>query len=322
MRRKVVVLAVAFMCVFSGVLARAQNTIEERKYRSPDGSYELTVTPTHSLGVGVGHNTLRHGGEVVYERDLPQTLWDARVLNSGRVFGYAFEQTSAGGYREAAPSEGKQKMQRIFTYLIDSEGKVSATAETPRGTPGYGGTPVAAALPVPRAIAIDEAQGRAMIWLVVSQVGEVEQVVYSLKDLTQIRTTRVKLAAHEPGSVFLLGARVIPDTPLILCEWQSDRDHSRNEVISVHDSEGRLVAEREVRNCFEDESTSYKAIKERSVEGLGVIQLIPRGYRTGKEPNRREVTFEVKDGVWGAKEDLKVDAPSEQPATEKPVEKR
>lgn len=299
MWRKVRLVALTIMIAFSSVVARGQLVPElaKRRYRSPDGAYELTVDPSNRWGMGKGHNTLRHAGEIAYERDMPKTLWDARVTSSGRVFGYAFENGTTGGVRELTP-DGKEIMQALFIYLIDASGETRAAVEMPRTNRGHGAFPEIPGMPYPSAITLDDANNRAMLWCMVTSDHQVDQTVYSLTDLTKIRTTRIKPKDRPPFGSMLMSARMIPDSPLVACEWMGAGPHCTYDEISVHDGEGNLICEREVSFAFEDERATERLIRERRSDELGVIELIPRGVRILKGVSQGAMKFAEVDGKW------------------------
>ena len=65
-------------------------TLNPKGYKSPSGEYELRVDPSTMYGQGEGGYRMTRKGQEVWAKKLPFTLWDAEVLDDGTVAGYAY----------------------------------------------------------------------------------------------------------------------------------------------------------------------------------------------------------------------------------------
>lgn len=66
--------------------------VQPATYVSPGGAYRLHARSLARNWRAGGHCRLEHDGRVVWESDLPLALWDAEVLEDGRVVGLAYNE--------------------------------------------------------------------------------------------------------------------------------------------------------------------------------------------------------------------------------------
>ncbi len=81
--------------------------LDPRDYASPSGECVLHVEPSSRDGAGPGQYRLRRGEDEVWAAELPFTLFDARVTDSGSTVGYAYDggvDVARGSFREIALS--------------------------------------------------------------------------------------------------------------------------------------------------------------------------------------------------------------------------
>ncbi len=77
-------------CASGVALPRAPDPLGIKTYQSPSGRYSIVVTPSTELGQGRGRYVFSNEGEVVWEKELPFTLWDAALTDAGETIGYAY----------------------------------------------------------------------------------------------------------------------------------------------------------------------------------------------------------------------------------------
>ncbi len=64
--------------------------LQPGEFASPSDEFVLFVDPSHRDGAGPASYRMRRGDEVLWERELPITLWTPSVTNDGRVAGFAY----------------------------------------------------------------------------------------------------------------------------------------------------------------------------------------------------------------------------------------
>lgn len=59
-------------------------------YRSPSDNYALTVDPSRLHGGGPGSYRVELNNQLVWEKQLDFTFWEAAIADDGSVVGYAY----------------------------------------------------------------------------------------------------------------------------------------------------------------------------------------------------------------------------------------
>jgi hypothetical protein len=65
-------------------------SIEPRTISSPSGEWTAHLDPSSRYGGGPSHVVVSHGAQPAWSADLPITLWDAVLTDTGQLAGYAF----------------------------------------------------------------------------------------------------------------------------------------------------------------------------------------------------------------------------------------
>ena len=194
-------------------------------YRSPSGKFALTVTPSDPSGGGPANCRCVSGDKTIWSAELPFTLYEAGITDSGIAAGYGYTH-GPDGYIELAARRGPGD---FLVAIIDATGKVRFKAAIKRphskSQPMHSlDDPVGHGLLVDgdhdrlvvRVEQYDENDGRESWW------------VYKLSTGARLPTLHPIETDSKPGqprfvSESVLAARLVRGTPLTLVHcWRFD----------------------------------------------------------------------------------------------------
>jgi hypothetical protein len=183
--------------------------LHPKAYSSPDGSHRLDVDPTDRLGRGPGKHRLSRGSAEVWSKELPFTLWNAVVADSGHCAGYAY---TAG--EDDPRAEGD-----FVVTVLSPQGETLLVERTKRSESRFlhsSSNPIALGMHLQPeldllVVRIDDED--------VNQASE-EWCVYRLSTGERLSRVRPKESFEEPEALnWCLDARAVPGTPLTLAQW-------------------------------------------------------------------------------------------------------
>lgn len=96
------------------------NVLQPKEYVSASGEFRLLVNPSHLNGAYAGDYQLTSNGMILWSKQLPFTLWDAKVSDEGTVIGYAYTQGVDGIFdRRGDPRPG-----HTVVAVLDMDGSL------------------------------------------------------------------------------------------------------------------------------------------------------------------------------------------------------
>lgn len=219
--------ACLFYCLFTMAFASSfasegpAPVLNPMTYVSASGVYSLSVDPTDLYGRGPADYRFTKDGKTVWANRLPYTLWNATVIDSGQVAGYAYTHGWRGfseGDLDTGPGE-------FIVAMFSAEGKTLNEEKHTREWSNSPDTP-----PTLRAVGtIYDASGKRFVIRVVDP--DVNRHIEQWWIFDQESGKRIDI--FEPGrsmpdekddeSRFILSAQAVPDTPLVLTHrWKYD----------------------------------------------------------------------------------------------------
>ena len=192
-------------------------TLNPKTYVSASGDYSLWVNPTDLHGCGPADYRLTKNGKTVWEIRLPYTFWEAAVADSGQVAGYAYTH----GWRGFAEGGWKAGPGDFVVAVLSAEGKPLNEEKHKREWSRFLDTPPD---PLASGTIFDETNKRFVVRVTDPDVNRrIEQ--WWMFDLASGK----RVGTLEPGrampdkkgdeTLFILGAKAVPGTPLVLTHW-------------------------------------------------------------------------------------------------------
>lgn len=241
--------------------------VDPTDHRSPNGAYVLRVDPSERSGAGPAHYRLRHLGAEVWAAELPYTLRELALTDTGACIGYGA--TNGAGFGG-----------EFVVAILDSAGAVRFEERTERRS-----IPVACNPPtIPDAVGLmlDPSQTRCTI-----RISE-QHVQYGAEcwwryDLLRAR----RLADLKPSDAMdrrrgvrlrLHDARPLPGTDLHLLHWSwweyTDRKRD-GAVFTLMCPEGRMVWQHELQlECTSIESQEAQDALAKRLREPGLIRSV------------------------------------------------
>ena len=220
-------------CLLSGVAAGSMGelpVLHPETYRSPSGAWELLVDPTHREGSGKGNGRMTRKGNPAWQADLPFTLYDAEVTDTGITAGYAYSHGMAGF--------GKGGPGTLNAVILDAKGDILLNDPIARDDPQFpGGMPG----PLANGILLHPQEDRFILRLA-SNFQESWRI-YQLSTGKKLDTIELRLASRAPEAArFLLDLRPIAGTPLLMLHWWCyDEEEKVGALYSIVDLKGQPV---------------------------------------------------------------------------------
>ena len=244
---------------------------------SPSGEYVLHVDPGHRYGVGPGAHRLTRGEEVVWERELEVTLWDAEVTDDGVVGGYAYS-TGQRGFRAYGS---------VHLRVLDEEGSVLRDHVIPREDgPGFHSLPQ----PFVWKVLVSEHLDRVAFVLSSAEAEDLVAPCFDLATGAPLEPLHLRAPAREGWRAFYEDARAIAGTPLTITWWsvhERKSDASRS-VFLLLDEVGEPVWTLDV---LDDEDAETWPASSRGAGALGPVGQ--RSFTLRSLADRQEVRYEV-----------------------------
>jgi hypothetical protein len=273
--RPIVVILVAVLAAArpAGVRAdmRSPSVLNPKTYRSPAGAHALTVDPTDMTGKDKATYRLSRGEHVVWEKELPFTLWDAAVTDDGLAGGYAY----SDGY-DALVGD-------LRIVLLDPRGNVRVDHAVPRAFTGALHAPAA---PVGAGLFLDPPNERMVVRLYDPAGGREHWWTYRLSDGAAAGRLRPRAVIGENSSASVIAARPVTGTPLTLVNWfvsdYAAADRRSGAQFALLDRRGRTVWHLDLPGDYGDADTARRLWRESA--GAGSI------LRTD-QPGRFDVWF-------------------------------
>jgi sugar lactone lactonase YvrE len=239
---KISALLFASVLILSGMTAAMEGPppiLNPTVHVSPSSVYSLEVNPSDLHGRGSADYRFTKNGETVWARQLPFTLWEVEVANSGYVAGYAYCEGWRGFFRKGYRSgEGT-----FIVVILSPQGKVVAKDSYRREGSRFRDTPPN---PLAKGIIIDESSNRTVVRIADPDINHgVEQWwIYDLHRGKRIKTLepRSRMGFGEQR-LSILKAKAVPSTPLILVHWWKYDESRLGGVFTLVDGEGKPVWE-------------------------------------------------------------------------------
>lgn len=212
--------------------------LDAKTYRSPHGTCELFVDPSHLNGQGAADYIVRKHGKELWAGRREFSLWDAAITDEGVVAGYAYSYGQRGwpprDNRPIDPNPGTTS-----TLIIDPAGKLLLNEIVKRDNKEFG-FPDHTAL----GLFVDAVSDRFGVryrspnW---NDYGETWEI-YSLKNARKEKSLTIKrpngLQSNYPS---IAGACAVPGSSLTLVRWHADSPKTKESLYLLIDAEGREV---------------------------------------------------------------------------------
>ncbi|MGV3722129.1 MAG: hypothetical protein ACO1SX_14560 [Actinomycetota bacterium] len=215
--------------------------VHRTEYESPSGRFRLEVDPTHPYGAGPGRYRLKENGAEIWAGERPFTLSEAAVANDGTVAGF--------GYTKGLSEFSKG---HLVVALIDPKGKVRLDERTPQTPSRYLHMP---ANPVGNGVILDPAGDRVVIRIGDPDVnrGSESWRIYRLSTARKWKELAPReLMPNHKAVRYVLDARPVPGTPLILVHWwRYESFKTRGAAFTLIDPDGRTVWRLELPEDYE-----------------------------------------------------------------------
>lgn len=215
-------LFVGWLCLAWASCANADfyglaDDLQPKDYRSAEGSVVLHVVPSERDGAGAATYTLRRGDDVVWSGQRELTLWDADVAESGVAVGYAYDEGFHGGGE-------------FIVVRIDADGTFERLASVERQDSG-----ALHAMPEPqgRGVWIDEARDRFVVRV---DEAEAAESWWAYELATSRALDRVTPRNATETYTWIVDARPVPGTALVLVQWYIGGDRERMRLTLVDDA--------------------------------------------------------------------------------------
>ncbi len=185
--------------------------LQPADYSSPDATWTLHVDPSRRDGGGRGAYRMTRAGEVVWEKELAVTLWEAQVTDDGRVAGYAYSE----GWRDYG-SDGA-----LHLVILNAEGELLLDEVRKREDSHFMHSPPQ---PMVRTLVAQGELDRMSVELSVNDPeNEPTWFGYRLSDGAEAEVWKPgpppEKGHGKPLHLNLLKARAIPGTQLTLVQW-------------------------------------------------------------------------------------------------------
>jgi hypothetical protein len=290
--------------------------LNPKTYRSPAGTYALTVEPSDMSGKGEASYRLTGGDQVVWARELPFTLWHAAVTDDGLAGGYAYSE----GYDSLAAGDFR-------IVLLDQQGNVRMDQADRRALVTMHGP----ALPYGLGLFLDPANDRMVVRVNAPADDDRETwQTYRLSDGADTGRFRPQPPVpKEYTGAFVVDARPVAGTPLTLVHWHVTEYKSppaRNRSgarFALIDSRGRSAWHVDLPHCHGADVAAAEPLAEPSDCGAILRADQPGRFDIRCIADRARVTFAVgagPEGGWSVREIGRApDSPPEVPMVEVPV---
>ena len=249
--------AVASLIACLAMVAKASDhmppPLQVHTYLSPSAKWAVKIDPSERYGCGPATYSATQDGKTQWSKELPFTLCDAQVTDSGLIVGYAYSH----GYEGFDKNNRATEPGTLSIAIIDSNGDVRLNDVIKRHhTNVLHGSPE----PVAKGILVHPNDDRLTVRISTEQ-GEAWQV-YQLSTGAKVKRFDMHPQGPPKTSARVLSAKALPDYPLTVVHWwcyDSSKgtagamfnlcDHDGRNVWSLvlpddyRDTKGRLQAE-------------------------------------------------------------------------------
>lgn len=308
--------------------------LNPQRYTSPSGHYALTVDPTDRFGRGGADCRLEHDGATVWSAHLPFTLREAAVGEDGTTVGYSYSSGLQGG----RGMDGDKGLGSLRLLILDPhDGHLRLQDKIERGWSMMMHAPP---VPVVNGVLLDEAGGRFVARLSGGKAGETWRV-YRLADgrtLGRITLAQVLLPPRAKPESYVAAARVVPGTPLVLCQSKSYRsddpdghflllDLDNRAIVWSTDDPTRQPAEPtrvEVANAADAPVDPLSRRRDEAILGTGPANANGSRFALWSAAKHERVTYHVsrvgngKEATWQVAEEGRTPLEAPPPDPEEP----
>jgi hypothetical protein len=257
---------VAFMLVCPSMwprLAGPRPFVNPSTYSSPSGEFSLFVDPTDRLGRGPAEYRFIKRGAVSWAKQLPFTLHNAVVADSGHVIGYAYTNGLEG-----RPAAGDGAGYGEFVAVILTEKGESILNETHQrdGSRFEDGVPNPAA----EGIIID-GQGKRAIFRIPDpdlNRGIEKWWIYDPDNGKHLETIAPEKPIGSYNRIFSIKA--VPGTPFVLTQWSNYAAAMPGAIFTLVDPIGKSIWDVNVYYSYSSQGNSTNEIM-RIIAGNGAI---------------------------------------------------
>ncbi|HEY8747496.1 MAG TPA: hypothetical protein VIM11_05965, partial [Tepidisphaeraceae bacterium] len=196
--------------------------LNPKVYLSPSGEFALTVDPSTMHGQGEASYRRRQKGREIWSGKRPFTLWEAAVTDQGVVAGYGYEYGPEGfPPREL---EGGMAPGNFHVVILGPDGSPRLQAAVGRHESRQ-----MHHLPEPLADGMVLDAMQRLLIVRISNEGRAGEVWWIYDLATGKELSRWEPAANDASLRFVIAARPIAGTPLILLNWwQYDAKSPKN----------------------------------------------------------------------------------------------
>lgn len=275
--------------------------LQPKTYASPSGGWELRVAPKTREGTGEADYTLSGSGREAWTRRHPFAMWEAAVTDDGRVAGFAYV-----GSTPEAPGGGS-----LHVVLLSPAGEVLLDEAHERKWSRFPHQP---ATPTARGLFVQPELGRFVVRFDDEDLnrGAEEWRAYDLARGTPLFQERPKLALEQADGIrWMLAARAIPGTPLVLVNWyrfaSEVKPWSLGGVFQVLDAERRQVWRLDLPHDYEVSGDAEEQDRLRSEiwKESAILTTGPRRFELRHVAESLRVAYALEegtDGTWTVRE--------------------
>ncbi|MBI2433834.1 MAG: hypothetical protein HYV26_13285 [Candidatus Hydrogenedentes bacterium] len=276
--------------------------LDPTTYVSPSGDHTLYVKPSQEYGIGPAEYQAKRHDEIVWSTQLPFTLYEACVADSGLAAGYAYTHGKEGcGLPEDRSGPGQ-----LLVVLLDPRGDVINQVAYPRAV-----SQMLHADPNPlvEGVILGDANHRFMVRIAPPDFSGLEEWwAYDLA--TGQRTGALVPGRHMERTgdrSYILTAKALPGTPLTLIHWWKYDKPNCGAIFTLIDPVGKLVWRLDVEDDYTLPGNEAEEDRIRDeVREKGAILSVSNGafeLRLYKSQVRTGFTVESNaEGTWRVQE--------------------
>ena len=242
--------ACVLLALIAGVCQSAAQglppVLNPKTYASPSGEYRLEVDPSTMHGQGAGSYRLTRGGDEVWAKTLPLTLWEAAVTDDGVTVGYAYTH----GLHGFPPPEERDKLSAdewngfFHVVILDAQGELRLNNRQKRERSCIVGHDLC--YPAAKGLFVDAGNDRFVIRLADLDLNRGVETWRSYRLSDGQRLGECEPAKLMPGadrSWNIYDARPVLATPLTLVHWYvvTGSDQADDGRFALVDEQGRPV---------------------------------------------------------------------------------
>lgn len=269
----------------------SENVLHVSRYTSLSGDFQLVVDPTHLNACYQAHYTVYRQGGVIWSKQLPFTLWKARITDDGYVVGYAYTQGVDGIFgRGNDPRPG-----HMVVAIVDPNGNITLQEKHKRTESQF---LHAAPSPLAADIELDGNQESFLLRIENTNLNNREEHwwYYDIRGARRTKELDTAFCLSDGyNSRSILHVRSVPATELWLVQMWTYQNRKSGAAFFVCDSSGSKIWELEALGDYEvsDEVVEDTLREQIWRSGAIVPEKQPKQFTLQLVKTSEKVTFLV-----------------------------